>query len=237
MKFFINTKERLRERIEYDRSVFEENAMQDIRHSSAYYHAVMRLIDQFLKELDDMILFKKLEPGWEYFVSYSYQGIDLFLQHFPHEDAAPDQQFHIYSIPAQFLTVEEYAHIYDVGVGTVRQWIRRGKLRTVRKSGNEWRVSELSDPPKRGYTPGIYHLGGYLSDLPDEYRYLKGADSVYLEHEGAGFLVTLHKEGRTETKEITLEDGEKLERFLISSSEATYIENLFESLNGDLVRG
>lgn len=57
----------------------------------------------------------------------------------------------IYRLPCELMTVAEYAELSGVTVITVRQWIRRGKLRTARKNGRDWLIPSLSMPPQRGY--------------------------------------------------------------------------------------
>jgi len=56
----------------------------------------------------------------------------------------------------RLLTVEEFARIWDVTPATVRQWIRRGKLRTARKVGREWLIPELQEKPETVYRPAYY---------------------------------------------------------------------------------
>ena len=50
----------------------------------------------------------------------------------------------------------------------VRQWIRRGKLRSAVKAGSEWRIPELSEIIGRGYRRGTFHWDDKLSDVPEE---------------------------------------------------------------------
>ena len=65
--------------------------------------------------------------------------------------------------------VEEYAAATNTEAVTVRQWIRRGKLRNALKIGSEWRIPEITDPPRRGYTPVSYYNKGGLIAFPKEF--------------------------------------------------------------------
>ena len=47
-----------------------------------------------------------------------------------------------------YFTTAEYAHNWGVGIGTVRQWIRRGKIKAV-KVGNQNFINKLTPYPKR----------------------------------------------------------------------------------------
>lgn len=77
------------------------------------------------------------------------------------------------TVDTKLLTVDDYANTYGVNTGTVRQWIRRGKIRNAIKLGNEWRIPELTDMPTRGYQTGIYMWMEYLKNLHKEYEFLR----------------------------------------------------------------
>lgn len=64
----------------------------------------------------------------------------------------------LYAEPLPILTCADFAECCGVDQGTVRQWIRRGKLRTAFKSGRDWMIPSATRPPERGFTPGRYHL-------------------------------------------------------------------------------
>ena len=67
------------------------------------------------------------------------------------------------------LTVEQFAARSKIEAGTVRQWIRRGKLRSAIKVGGEWRIPEITDPPTRGFSPVKYYNNGHFFSLPKEF--------------------------------------------------------------------
>ena len=89
-------------------------------------------------------LFTELEDWWAYELTLSYDGIYLFCNHYNFRGLAPDnkldmvcdQEFILLSVKSELLTVEQYAEQYGVESVTVRQWIRRGKIRTATKYGN-----------------------------------------------------------------------------------------------------
>ena len=89
-----------------------------------------------------------------------------------------DTTFELMNIRTQLLTVEQYAQSYGVTVTTVRQWIRRGKIRSAIKMGSEWRIPELAEVMDRGYTDGHYTRKEYLSDIPAEYAFFNDYDYV-----------------------------------------------------------
>lgn len=250
-KCFVSTREDIRDQILEDKKIIENNASNDAMHSAAYYHAVISLIETFIKKFDSSVLFEKLEPLWEYEVSYSYEGISLAIKHNHFEGVDDegreiytiDQSYELFRVPAKYLTVEEYAKVYHVGVGTVRQWIRRAKIRTAKKYGSEWRISELSDPPKRGYSSASYQWEPPLSSIPKEFKYLEGFRSIsitqYIDDKQT-FKVSLWKkaEGGPDTAfDVDVNEREKLELYLIGNPEIEYVQRLQDSLIVDLMKG
>lgn len=133
-------------------------------------------------------LFTELEDWWAYELTLSYDGIYLFCNHYNFRGLAPDnkldmvcdQEFILLSVKSQLLTVEQYAEQYGVESVTVRQWIRRGKIRTATKYGKEWRIPILTEPPTRGYSPASYSWKQPLTELPKGYEFLASYDKVLI---------------------------------------------------------
>ena len=127
-------------------------------------------------------------------------------------------------VKCAYLTVEQYAEKYDVTVTAVRQWIRRGKLRSAVKMGRDWLIPELADRPQRGYEPVTYSWQ-YLSDaLLEEYPFLDQCCELHImrsERERAMFqAVLLNKYGKVYEKlRMGIKEREKLELALISQPE------------------
>lgn len=151
-----------------------QKSQDDTRHSAAYYHVVNELLKKFQKKLVSTRLFTELEDWWAYELTLSYDGIYLFCNHYNFHGLAPDNkldmvcdhEFILLSVKSELLTVEQYAEQYGVESVTVRQWIRRGKIRTATKYGKEWRIPILTEPPTRGYSPASYSGKQPLTELP-----------------------------------------------------------------------
>lgn len=185
----ITTKDELVSDLEFMRKKFEKDAMTDSKHSSAYYHTLLSLMDRFIKSVKDTVFFDKLEPYWSYTYEISSQGITLVLSHCSSVDfdedhnisfVMCDQEFELLSTKCRMLTIDEYAGQYDIENVTVRQWIRRGKIRTAKKYGKEWRIPELTDFPARGYKYGQYKISKEAV-FPEEYAYM--SDYLYASFE------------------------------------------------------
>ena len=145
----------------------------DKKHSAAYYHIYQKMLEEFYDRIKQIKLFNRLEDFWYYMISFSDTGAKLFLCYA--DKCEYNEKGHVIQIgqgqilpliiiPAKNLTVEEYANMYGVGVGTVRQWIRRGKIRNAKKRGREWLIPELTELPGRGYQSGVYEWYEYLED-------------------------------------------------------------------------
>jgi excisionase family DNA binding protein len=60
------------------------------------------------------------------------------------------------TVECDYLTVEQYASMLGIEPVTVRQWIRRGKLRHAKKNGRDWLIPNTEDKPRRGFTSVQY---------------------------------------------------------------------------------
>ena len=98
-------------------------------------------------------------------------------------DYEVDQEFTLLEVECKNLSVEEYSKKYDVDPSTVRQWIRRGKIRTAWKSGNEWMIPELSDTPRRGFTEACYEWDDNIGHVPEEYDFLHSFNTLHIVQE------------------------------------------------------
>ena len=145
--------------------------------------------------------------------------------------------FTLIEIHSKLLSVDEYAKIYDVGVGTVRQWIRRGKIRTAIKEGNEWRIPELTEKPTRGFDCGMYGWKDEIHGLPKKYEFINDYDSVTIDRDmddnklyHAYFHGEFDKEQGFSKKnydyQMDRNEVEKLELVLISNKDIEYKDHI-----------
>ena len=124
------------------------------------------------------------------------------------------------------LTVEEFAQNWDVKPTTVRQWIRRGKLRTARKIGKDWFIPELQDKPERGFKTAYYLISqSDLIKIPG-FPLVSVCDSLTIVQDKAdkkSFVVSLrnNQSGFRQNITLTQKEVESLEFALISSGKTT----------------
>lgn len=221
----------------------EKKSMVDKKHSSAFYHAYRDLLERFSEAVSKAVLFERLEDRWFYELSISHRGANLMLVHAKEcwignegtVQVTTNQAYTLINVSGKYLSVEQYAEAYDVSVGTVRQWIRRGKIRTAIKAGNEWRIPVMTDMAGRGYQSAVYMWYTRLNDLPQEYSFLNNYSTVLINQNGVDksqFYVTFTAsgvEGKTEIYDA--KDREKLELFLISHPSVVNIGPPEDGLN------
>jgi len=230
-----------------------KNAEKDPRHSYAYYATLRKLLEEFKTALGNIVFMDKLDDGWCYDWGVSYSGADLQLVHYKLYEGYPedpsliefDQLFTLFTVPTKLLTVDEYALLHGVEVVTVRQWIRRGKIRTAKKYGNEWRIPALTDTPKRGYTSAFYEWSNTLTGLPNGLEYLNDyCEACFLQDDEDKrlFYVRLYDKkaengvmSAAKVLECTAAERERIELAIISQPSVEYKSNFTDNICVDLM--
>lgn len=241
-------KEGILKEIERIQFTFEQRGIHDNERPAAYYHNIRKLLRGLWYQVNSAVLPDPLPTLWSYKVVLDLYGAKLLLMHTKEESLFIDakdsdeivvtQEFDAEYVMLQWrtvlFTVEEYAENYGVNVGTVRQWIRRGKIRTAIKEGSEWRIPELTPPPTRGYKTGTY-ITQELTEVPKALSYIQGCSSITISRDECmkdSYHVLMQKnqdnndEVVSEERTITEEERGKLEVFLIGSKEVLYIGEL-----------
>lgn len=214
--------------------------------SSTFKKVYLELLTEFYNEVRKTPLFEKLEPYWFYSFRIDENGAILFLCHVPRyglgvdlegeyiDSISYDACFELVTKKARVLSVEEYAENYGVSVGTVRQWIRRAKIRGAVKTASGWRISELCEVRERKYTTGGYYCD-YGAIISKEYPFLEKCDSIIIEQNSeCAELFDISLWGKNDEDYIDFQmnrqEREKFELFLIthpdvSSSIRVFVES------------
>ncbi len=197
-------------------------------HSVGFKNAYIDLIKRFFADIEKTTLFEKLEPWWSYECEIDDSGASLLLRYFSSVDFDDEgnmdtvsigQEFVLVKTSSRLLTVEQYAEQYDVTVSTVRQWIRRGKLRSAIKTGNEWRIPELCEITDRGYKTGYFEVSENVGEVPEEYAFIKDGKGVVImqnKDKKDEFIVMVDYNEKTK-RTMDSKEREKFELFLISN--------------------
>ena len=216
-------------------------------HSSAYCAIMESLYDNFIDNIKTMPIMTITDPWWHYKIEMNVEGLFLRIGRIDRFSLRIDDNrkvllretrsyggYVVTHLSLRKLTVEEYAAKYGVEPVTVRQWIRRGKLRTAKKIGNEWRIPELTDIPKRGYEQGSYNLSLHYqtkrSEIDSPYEFLKEASTVNIfqdDDDKSKFIVLYdsNKDWESHTIEMDSKEREKFELYLISTPYFEYCGN------------
>ena len=203
-------------------------------HTLEYYNSLSMLLDKVRFEISSRNLFDA-PPEWFFSFEISNKNAALYIRHIANivEDKDKgilvdiDETFRLINYPVKLMTVDEYATRNKSGQVTVRQWIRRGKLRSVIKIGGEWRIPEISDPPTRGYTPVTYYnKGQQLLPTPKEFGVLMNQQpsviDIYQPQGSKGYMVLFDKvPAILPCRLITEAEREKFELMLISNPNIT----------------
>ena len=203
-------------------------------HTLGYYNSLSMLLDKVRFEISTRNLFDA-PPEWFFSFEISNKNAALYIRHISNleEDKDKgilvdiDETFRLINYPVKLLTVDDYATRNKTGQVTVRQWIRRGKLRSAIKIGGEWRIPEISDPPTRGYTPVTYYNEGHqFLSLPKEFGTVMSQQpsviDIYQPQGSKGYMVLFNKAPAIiPYRLITEAEREKLELMLISNPNIT----------------
>lgn len=202
-------------------------------HTVQYYNALSQLLNKVIIEIASRNIFDAPE-GWFYSFVITNKSAALYIQHVAeiqmdeNGNALLDvnEKFRLINYHVRLLTVEEYASVSKTEAGTVRQWIRRGKLRNAIKIGGEWRIPEITDPPTRGFTPVRYYNNGHFLSLPKELGVSLNQKpciiDIYKAKEEKGYVVLFdYAPAMIPQRLLTDAEREKLELMLISNSNIT----------------
>lgn len=214
-----------------------KNVMSEMRnnpqHTLQYYNALSFLLDKVIVEIASRNIFDAPD-GWFYSFEITNKNAAMYIRHVSEiqedEDGNVvldiDERFRLINYPVGLLTVEQFASRSKIEAGTVRQWIRRGKLRNAIKVGGEWRIPEITDPPTRGFTPVRYYNNGQFFFLPKDigasFNQHPSVIDIYKSKEEKGYIVLFdYAPAILPQKLLTDAEREKLELMLIGNPNIT----------------
>ena len=239
----LRTKEAILKSIDKRIARYAEDAKNDHKTPAAFYTMIDTMLHTFKKRIDDAVLFDELPDWWIYNYDLDYDKFVLKMEHVKQIEVdeetvhnkgwSQDAEYPLVGFSFKTLSAGEYAELYGVGDGTVRQWIRRGKIRTATKIGNEWRIPVLTVPPGRGYESAQYIWHEEMEGLPEEYGFLNNYKLATFipDHEDKEKFHVIFVSKKTKScddtsanLEMTLDakEREKLELFMIARPEIRY---------------
>ena len=215
-----------------------EDGESGYEYSSNKREILRKMLAQFHKKIETAEI-PDLDDWWYYEIDISNVSCELLLCQceeiqFDEGGTMSEMVSHIdYSlvtVECEYLSVEEYSKLYDVTTITVRQWIRRGKLRSAKKVGGEWLIPELADRPGRGFESVTYSWENGLPEyITEQFSFLKNAAEIYIEQDETDKSRFLFKTDKSEGS-LSTEEREKLELTLLSSPDIEVEELMSESI-------
>lgn len=129
----------------------------------------------------------------------------------------------------KYYSPKQFAKAHNVTESTVRQWIRRGKLRSAVKIGNIWKIPCEAQKPSRGFTPCCYYIEELSDEVVERFPFTVCAESIFIQQVGskASFEVTIKYLDEVNKEDVSVilsnEDRETLELALMADPGAVAV--------------
>ena len=227
--YYAKTKEEIIEEFKshynyYKTNNDEENQLK--KHKEKY----LKLCEKFLAKLEKLNLPKLTDDWWCYWYVLKNDAIDLSLSFCSElvvennevSEATFSDEYILLSVKCNYMTVAEYAKLYNITEVTVRQWIRRGKIRSAKKQGRDWLIPDIADKPTRGYEDVTYYWKNLTPQIIEKFHFLNGYNSIFIfqnkdDKRLYDVILNNYKTGIKNKVQISNSKREKLELELISS--------------------
>lgn len=208
------------------------------KYSKSKREALKNINDLFYYQLEKTEI-PDLDDWWFYGIEISNESCELFLCHCEEIEYDEDGfmiemlskiEYSLITVECDYLSVEEYSKLYGVTATTVRQWIRRGKLRSAKKVGGEWLIPELADKPGRGYESATYSWENRLPEcIVRQFTFLEDSSEVFIEQDETDKSRFFYKTDSLDGM-LSTEAREKLELALLSCSDIEVEEGISEPI-------
>lgn len=148
----------------------------------------LKLYERFQSALSQAKLPSLTEDWWFYDYVVSGDSISLTLNRAKDVEIndkgelsmTADEVYTLLQVKCDYLTADEYAALHGVKNSTVRQWIRRGKLRHAKKFGNTWLIPSICEYPKRGFEEVLYEWAYLPAEIIEQFPFLSGVNSIFI---------------------------------------------------------
>lgn len=202
------------------------------QYTENYRKNVLELCERFKEALNRSQLPELTDDWWYYDFELKNDGIELNLYYCNELEldengelsgSTSTQEFTLLNIKCDYLRVGQFAELHNVTDTTVRQWIRRGKLRTVKKVGRDWLIPSIAEKPMRGFKNVSYHWSFLPKGIAEQFPYLKEYNCLYIfqnKNDKAEFECILGFPGSNSREKfiLTVKEREKLELALIGNN-------------------
>ena len=235
--------------------VEHERLNEEPAYSSEVVRNRVKLCEKFIAAVKKSKLPVLTELWWYYEYQFLGNSMELNLCQADDIEVENDEisgmtstvEHTLIKVECDYLTVDQYSVMLGVEPVTVRQWIRRGKLRHAKKNGRDWLIPDTEDKPRRGFTSVQYTVENEAHIESDEFPLLSACDSISIlqdQDNKSKFVCYLNNyktKFHSELK-LTRSEVERLEHTIIESGKARiganiqyipYIRDNFEYETGD----
>lgn len=199
-------------------------------------YQIEALLFYFIRQIESIEI-PECTDWWFYSYNFTRFGIELDMCHceeivFESKDIytmTVDETLTISEIQCKMITVSEFAELHGVQSVTVRQWIRRGKLRAIRKQGRDWLIASIAEKPSRKYKPVTYEWNCIDRALYKTFPFLEGINILQISQNADDKSVyDILLGGRIGLK-LTPSECEKLELALLALENVKVEEDIIVS--------
>lgn len=208
--------------------------------SDRYKETLFKMSVDFWNKIKQLPL-PPVSNEWAFEVYINDTGISLYYCHYVIDSQNKRSYMHnfrvlIYKEQSEMLNLEEFAALYNVQVNTVRQWIRRMKIRTAFMEGGDWKIPKLTDVPKgvRNNTGSTYEFDPSSIEFPEKFAFLSECSGiVFMQKDNKEFITVVCQikqlnfdefETHSIHRSLILKEAYELERFCIENSRIYYRE-------------
>jgi len=210
-----STKEELLEAVKIKIAKIKKEYPKEEKNSEKY-KAYELYLNEFLNLVKRIELPELKDENWSYSFGVSQYGANILMGQYDiksEKEMRINCSYRLKSVKPRALPANEYASLHGVSDTTVRQWIRRGKLRNASKYGNTWRIPEFDEPSKGQYCNVIMWWEAILTDLTSEYEFLNKYDEVQIQQLSKDEYKVWFANRKTYEYEIRTMDRKERERF------------------------
>ena len=216
-----------------------EKLNEELRYSDEVVKNRIKLCKKFLAAVKKSKLPALSELWWFYEYQFLGDRMELNLCHANEIEVENDEisgmtatvEHTLITVECDYLTVEQYSSMLGVEPVTVRQWIRRGKLRHAKKIARDWLIPDTEDKPHRGFICVQYVVDKEAKIESDEFPLLAACDSISIfqdQDNKREFIYYLrnYKTDFSSKLELTRSEVERLEHTIIESGKARVEGNI-----------
>lgn len=216
-----------------------EKINEDHEYSNEVVKNRVKLCEKFISAVEKCKLPELTELWWFYEYQFLDDRMELNLSYADEIEVESDEiccmtstvEHTLITVECDYLTVEQYADMLNVKPVTVRQWIRRGKLRHAKKIGRDWLIPNTEDKPRRGFESVQYIVENDAYIESNEFPFLSLCESVLIvqdkDNKNTFFCYfNNHKNKLNNKLELTRSEVERLEHTIIESGKARVVGNV-----------